>query len=392
VEKIVVTAIIAAAGKGKRMGGSFNKVLLPLNDKPVLLHSFEVIAQCPDITAVIVAVAPGEEDEVEQVLQTSPLAKPWRIVTGGSERQYTIANALKVVADTTEIVVIHDGARPLVEPAIIQAAIVAARSYGAAGVAVPVKDTIKIVGSDGFIDGTPDRNKLWAIQTPQVFKTELLKKAYNVAQQDGILATDDAALVERLGVKVRVVQGSYRNLKITTPEDLLVARAFKRVEDKLPMRFGVGYDVHRLVTGRKLILGGVELDFEFGLEGHSDADVLIHAAMDALLGAAALGDIGQHFPDTDEAYRGAASLVLLAKVGEVLKTNGWRTGNLDVVVAAEKPKLAPHIAAMRANIARTLAVAVDQISVKATTTEGLGFTGRREGIAAYAVASIVRAD
>jgi 2-C-methyl-D-erythritol 4-phosphate cytidylyltransferase/2-C-methyl-D-erythritol 2,4-cyclodiphosphate synthase len=206
------------------------------------------------------------------------------------------------------------------------------------------------------------------------------------------VATDDAALVEHLGVSVKIVRGSYSNLKITTPEDLVMAEALLRKGTGEMLRFGIGYDVHRLVAGRKLIIGGVDISFELGLEGHSDADVLLHAIKDALLGAAALGDIGRHFPDTDQQYKGASSLKLLAAVGALLAERGWRTSNIDAVVVAEKPKLAPHIAAMNANIAAALGVEPGQINVKATTTEGLGFTGRREGIAAQAVACIVRAE
>ncbi len=384
----MVTAIVAAAGSGRRMETGINKVFIPLVGRPVLLHSLQVLTACPEVDNLIIVVAPGEEAQAEDLLREARLNKGWKVVTGGSERQYSIANALSAVPASSGIILIHDGARPLLDPASVSAAVAAARGCGAAGVAVPVKDTIKTVDSAGFIAATPERSTLWAIQTPQVFEAALLRRAYAQAARDGFLATDDAALVERLGVRVKIVQGSYRNLKITTPEDLVVAEALLRKEAGAMAKLGIGYDVHRLVRGRKLILGGVHVPFELGLDGHSDADVLLHAIMDALLGAAALGDIGRHFPDSDDRYKGASSLRLLAEVASLLAMRGWRANNVDAVVVAEKPKLAPYIPAMNANIAATLGVEEQQVNVKATTTEGLGFTGRREGIAAQAVVSI----
>jgi 2-C-methyl-D-erythritol 4-phosphate cytidylyltransferase/2-C-methyl-D-erythritol 2,4-cyclodiphosphate synthase len=385
----VVTAVVAAAGSGRRMGREVNKVFLPLAGRPILGRSAAAVASCQEVDRLVVVVAPGEEERAAEILTSLALAKPWRVVTGGAERQHSVANALAAVPADADIILIHDGARPLVDAATVGAAIAAAREHGAAGVAVPVKDTIKTVDEAGCIAATPDRRTLWAIQTPQVFAASLLREAYAAAAADGVLATDDAALVERLGHKVRIVPGSYRNLKITTPEDMVMAHALLESEaEKKMRRIGIGYDVHRLVAGRPLIVGGVDIPWEKGLEGHSDADVLLHAIKDALLGAAALGDIGRHFPDTDPAYKGASSLKLLAAVGEKLAAAGWRAANIDAVVIAEKPKLAPHIPAMNANIAAALGIAAGQVNVKATTTEGLGFTGRREGIAAQAVAAI----
>lgn len=391
VDKRVVTAIIAAAGSGRRMGREMNKVFLPLAGRPVLARTAAAMAACPEVDGLVVVVAPGEETGAEAVLTASGLGKPWRVVAGGSERQHSVMNALAAVPEACDYVVVHDGARPLIDPGAISAAIAAARAGGAAGVAVPVKDTIKEVDVGGIIAATPDRSRLWAIQTPQVFAAGLLRQAYAAAAAAGVIATDDAALVERLGAKVIIVPGSYRNLKITTPEDLVMAEALLASEGENMQRFGIGYDVHRLVEGRRLILGGVDIPHERGLDGHSDADVLLHAIKDALLGAAGLGDIGRHFPDTDATYKGASSLRLLEAVRDKIAAAGWRAYNIDAVVVAEKPKLAPHITAMNANIAAALGLEAGQVNVKATTTEGLGFAGRREGIAVYAVASIVRA-
>ena len=388
----MVTAIIAAAGSGKRMGEGLNKVFIRLGAEPILLHSFRAFAACPEIDDIIVVAAPGEEAAVKSLLAAAQCEKNWQVICGGAERQYSIANAIDCVPDKTDLIAIHDGARPLVELLVISAVIAAARESGAAGVAVPVKDTIKAVDAEGYVVDTPDRSRLWAIQTPQVFDAALLRRAYAAAEAEGFLGTDDAALVERVGAKVKIVQGSYSNIKITTPEDLITAKAIVDKGAETMLRVGVGYDVHKLVKGRKLILGGVEVPFELGLEGHSDADVALHALKDALLGAAALGDIGRHFPDSDESYKGISSLTLLAKVRDLLAEKGWVGNNVDLVIVAEKPKLAPYVQLMNANIAETLNMDPGQVNVKATTTEGLGFAGRKEGIAAHAVVSIIRAD
>lgn len=386
----MVTVIIAAAGQGKRMGRGINKVFIPLFHCPVLVHTIRKFSQCPDINNIVIVTGPDEVAEVKKLLINYKDLKPWNVVAGGSERQYSIANALAVIDDNTDIIAVQDGARPLIDIEIISNAINAARKYRAAGVAVPVKDTIKTVDGEGFITGTPDRQTLWAIQTPQVFEANLLRRAYETAAKEGFLGTDDAGLVERLGVRVKIVPGSYSNLKITTPEDLFMAEALiKQGCDADMTRVGVGYDVHRLVEGRKLILGGVDVPYVLGLDGHSDADVLLHAIKDALLGAAALGDIGRHFPDSDPRYKGVSSLILLAEVREILAQHGYKVNNVDATIVAQKPKLASFIPEMNKNIAQTLQITEQQVNVKATTTEGLGFAGQGEGIAAYAVATII---
>ncbi len=384
----MISVIIAAAGQGKRMGASINKVFLPLLDKPVLLHSVAVFLACPQVDHFIVVVAPDEVEQVKGMLEQAACSKPYQVVAGGSERQYSIANALEAVPADSELVLVHDGARPLIEQAVVNEVIAEARKHGAAIVAVPVKDTIKTVDDSGFVSATPSRSTLWAIQTPQAFSYPLLRDAYEYARQENLLATDDAALVEAIGAKVKIVAGSYTNLKITTPEDLRFATEILGQGCERMVRFGMGYDVHKLVEGRKLILGGVEVPHSHGLLGHSDADVLLHAIKDALLGAAALGDIGRHFPDSDAQYKGASSLMLLGKVGEILQSHGYQVNNIDATVVAEKPKLAPFIPEMNANIAKVLGLKENQVNVKATTTEGLGFTGQKEGMAAYAVASV----
>lgn len=402
---ILVTAIILAAGRGTRMNSSINKTLMSLGDQPIVIHSVLRFSQCPEVDELVVVAAEEEVLTVIELLTGLVKIKPWKVVAGGSERQYSIVNALAVVSQTTDVVLVHDGARPLVTRECIENVIQAATQYKAAVVAVPVKDTIKTVNDTGMVTGTLERNLLWSIQTPQGFTYEVLQQAYEKATQDHYLGTDDASLVERLGVGVKIVVGSYENIKVTTPEDLVVAEALlqgknkiskmgnkKKSEEKNMVRFGMGYDVHKLVEGRKLILGGVEIPYSLGLDGHSDADVLLHGIKDALLGAAALGDIGRHFPDTDMQYKGVSSIVLLERVRDIIGEHGYIVNNIDATIVAERPKLAPYIAEMNSRIATALQVDIGQVNVKATTTEGLGFAGQGAGIAAYAVASIVKKE
>lgn len=364
-----VTAILVAAGASRRMG--FDKLTYCLPDgRTVLEKSVAAFASHPEV-ADLVLVAGANSEACRAAAAACP--KPAVVVPGGATRAESVCAGLK--AARGDYVAIHDAARPFVSARVISSALAAARQYGAAAPAVPVKDTIKIAGADGTVHATPDRSTLFAVQTPQCFRRKLYEKVLTEVSLEGV--TDDCSLFERAGYAVHLCPGEYGNRKITTREDL---------REEQNMRIGHGYDVHRLVEGRKLILGGVEIPFEKGLLGHSDADVLLHAVMDALLGAAALGDIGQHFPDTDPAYSGADSLCLLARVGELLQKSGWKPTNIDATVLCQRPKLMPYLPAMREKIAQTLAMPVDAVSVKATTEEHLGFTGAGEGIAAHAVA------
>lgn len=272
---------------------------------------------------------------------------------------------------------IHDGARPFVTEKVIFNVLRDAAVGGAAVAAVPVKDTIRQQKDRGGL--TLKRSELYSVQTPQGFEVGLIKNAFDKAFEDGFYGTDDAGLVDRLGMDVAVSEGDYTNVKITTKEDM-----------PMEVRIGTGFDVHRLVEGRKCIICGVEIPFEKGLLGHSDADVALHALMDAMLGAAALGDIGKHFPDTEPKYEGISSIKLLKYVNEFVAEQGYRLGNADVTIMAQKPKMLPHIEQMRKNIAEALGVELSNINVKATTTEKLGFVGREEGIAAEAVCILNR--
>lgn len=386
--------IIPAAGIGKRLGLGKNKAFAIVGGLPLLVQCVRAVAAVGPVKQVVAAVGAAEVEATETLLRRYSEYYPnlaVRVVAGGPERADSVFNALQTLPDDGYVAV-HDGARPFVTPAVFDDTYRLAQACGAAIAAVPVKNTIKVADAEGYVQATPHRGSLFAVQTPQIFATALLKKAY--AQASGrAAATDDASLVEQLGVKVAFAKGSYENIKITTPEDLLLAEKIcdskeMRVPNMRQFRVGSGYDVHKLVLGRRLILCGIEVPYELGLLGHSDADVAAHALMDALLGAAALGDIGKHFPDTDSQYAGADSMVLLATVADKLKRAGWQLNNADITIIAQKPKLAAYIPAMRTRLCEVLAVSESCLNVKATTTEQLGFTGRGEGIAAEACVSL----
>lgn len=395
-----LTVIVAAAGAGKRLGLGKNKAFAEVGGLPLLVQCLRMVNDTGMAHKTIVAVG------ADEVAMTEALLKDYHeyfaglqtaVVAGGAERTDSVKNALALTGSEGWIAV-HDGARPFAGTEVFERTLQAAQQTGAAIAAVPVKNTIKVVDVDGFVVNTPQRSSLMAVQTPQIFKAQLLQRAYSDENLKGAAVTDDASLVERLGVKVAVALGSYANIKITTPEDLLLAekicadRGMTMMQSlKMPQfRVGSGYDVHRLTRDRKLILCGVEVPYELGLDGHSDADVAVHALMDALLGAAALGDIGKHFPDTDGRFKGADSMKLLEHVLALLKERCWRVNNADVTIIAQKPKLAGYIPAMRDNLAKAMGLDADAVNVKATTTEKLGFTGRGEGIAAEAVVSLIK--
>jgi len=377
-------AVVVAAGQSVRMGGGPKKQFRLLGGLPVISRTLTVFEGIGRIQEVVLVVPPGEEDYCRQeIIEPGGYRKVGAVVPGGRHRQDSVWAGLQHLSSPPEVVVVHDGVRPLVRPGYIDAAIETAVVWGAAVVAVPAKDTVKTVDPAGLITQTLPREGVYLAQTPQAFRFELLLEAHRRARQEGFYGTDDAVLVERMGVPVKLVQGGDENIKITTPEDFAVARAI--IGEGVPLRVGVGYDVHRLVLGRPLVLGGVEIPFEEGLEGHSDADVLCHAVMDALLGAAGAGDIGRHFPPAEEAYRGISSLVLLSRVRQEVALRGFAVVNVDAVIVAQRPRLAAFLDKMTLNVSRVIEIPQSLVNVKATTTEGLGFAGREEGIAAYAV-------
>ena len=362
-------AVIVAAGNASRMEG-IDKILAPLEGIPVIQRTAQAFQDCAVIREVVIVT---REDRILPVKQLcADMDKVTAVIAGGSSRQDSVAMGLAALDGRVELAAIQDGARPLVTPDLIERVVFAAQRYGGAVPAIPLKDTVKL-GKKDLVMTTPDRKRLYAVQTPQVFDYDLLRGALEQAKKDGAAVTDDSSAVERLGLAVKLVKGDERNLKITT------------VFGGHTMRIGHGYDVHRLVPGRKLILGGVEIPYALGLDGHSDADVLLHAVMDALLGAAGLGDIGRLFPDTDDNYLGISSLVLLENVAARLEQAGYRLGNLDVTMIAQKPKLKDFVPEMVENIARTLHTEASRVNVKATTEEHLGFTGDGSGMACHAV-------
>ena len=380
-------ALIPAAGISSRFSATRNKLLEQVAGRTILEHTLRVFDGHDAIGEIVLALHPDAFDSMSALVESFGLTKPVRFARGGSDRQSSVRHALELV--TEDLVLIHDAARPALKPKIITECIEALDRFSAVLVCVPVTDTIKTAARDMTVEDTPDRSRLYAAQTPQGFRTEVIREAHKKAAAAGLSFTDDASVAEWAGEKTGIITGSYDNIKVTTPKDIEVLRQI--MNDARTLRTGIGIDAHRLsaVPGeRALILGGVDCGAPFGLIGHSDADVLVHAVMDALLGAAALGDIGMHFPPSDNAYKDISSLLLLKRVAGLLRENGCGIINIDAVIIAQKPRLAPFIPRMRANIASALDTDPDRVSVKATTTEHMGFEGRKEGISAHAVCMI----
>ena len=377
-----VSAIIAAGGRGQRFGGGRLKQLSTLGGRSVLERSVDAFRQCEAIDDIVVAL-PDElvADPPAYLLEGG---KRLEIVAGGERRRDSVARAFERVVDRADIVVIHDAARPFVTSDAIRRTVAAASESGAAIAAIPASDTVKRANAAGIVTATLPREEIYLAQTPQAFRVSVLKEALAL---DGD-ATDEATLAERAGHAVRVVEGDPRNLKITTPGDLALAERLLGLPAHAPpaLRIGNGYDLHRLVPGRPLVVGGVTIPFPKGLQGHSDADAVCHAVTDAVLGAAGAGDIGRHFPDTDPAWKDANSLDMLRRAAAIVLDAGFTVVNIDLVVIAEAPKLAPYLEAMRANLAGVLGCDASQISVKGKTNEGLDSMGTGESIAVHAVA------
>ena len=398
--QVYAGAVIAAGGMAQRMQG-VNKQILKIDGIPVLVRSIRALAAIPEIREMVVVARPELFEQLESWKQEYHLPD-FCLTAGGDTRQQSVLNGVSCLSEQVEYVVIHDGARPFADRQLIDRCLQSAVEHQAATAAVLVKDTIKQAADDGSIAATPDRSRLYLTQTPEIFRAQLYRRAAEQAQAEGLDFTDDCQLMEHLGHRVWLAQGDYRNIKITTPEDIVIAQAIaESIEGEAPrmeqekqrmplMRIGHGYDVHRLVEGRKLILGGVEIPWQKGLLGHSDADVLVHAVMDAILGAAALGDIGKHFPDTDPNYAGADSMLLLHEVVRLVEEQGYQIGNLDCTVIAQQPKLKEYIPLMQERIAAVCKVQADQVNVKATTEEKLGFTGTGEGMSAHCVCLLTR--
>ena len=374
-----VTAIIAAGGRGLRIGGSRPKQLLAIDGRSLLERSVAAFLAHPSVNEVVVALPPDVVGDPPAYLQGA--VKTLRLVAGGARRQDSVSNAFEAAAAISEVILIHDAARPFVSAALIDRTIEAAAAHGAAIAALEVTDTVKRV-RHGVIEETLDRETIFLAQTPQGFRREVLAAAVALGQS-GVEATDEAALAERAGYTVHVVPGESKNIKITTPEDLDAVRGRGPARTD---RAGIGYDLHRLVAGRPLVLGGVTIPSERGALGHSDADVVCHAVTDAILGAVSLGDIGLHFPDSDARWKDARSLDLLRQAVAMAAGRGFEVGNVDVTVMLESPRLRGYIDQIRASLATVLSIDAGQVSVKAKTNEGMDAIGRGEAIAAHAIA------
>ncbi|WP_419808203.1 bifunctional 2-C-methyl-D-erythritol 4-phosphate cytidylyltransferase/2-C-methyl-D-erythritol 2,4-cyclodiphosphate synthase [Sphingomonas sp.] len=369
----MTTALIVAAGSGSRAGGALPKQFQPVAGRPMLRHAVEAFRHNPAIDAVVVVVAVGQEDFAREAVDDV------RLVIGGATRRESVANGLKAVE--TARVLVHDAARPFVPAAVIDRVLAALDDAPGVTPVLPVADTL--VRGEALLGEVVPRDGVWRVQTPQGFDTATLRRAH-AAWDDSAEASDDAQMVRRLGLPVALVQGDPMLDKVTQPQDFAAAEARAGWE----WRSATGFDVHRLEAGEELWLGGVLVPHDRGLSGHSDADVALHALTDALLGTIAAGDIGTHFPPSDPQWKGAASHRFLTHAAELIAAKGGQIAFVDLTIICEAPKIGPHRAGMQARIAALLGLSPERVSIKATTTERLGFTGRGEGIAAQASATV----
>lgn len=392
-----LSVVLVAAGRSARMNGR-DKVFAPLQGKPVLAWSLSAFQSSPLVGAVAVVLAPHNVHLGKQICTEAEADKVVAVVQGGSRRQDSVLQGLRALEESGRLgsfVAVHDGARPFVDTSMIERGLRAAVAHQAAVAAIPVVDTIKEVDEAGVVQRTLDRKALRAIQTPQVFQSSLLLRAFANVH---INVTDDAALVEQTGVRVAVFEGDRDNLKITTPGDLEVAEAIAlrrtgatpTVPHSARVRWGTGFDGHGLAEGGPLKLGGIAIPYERHLAGHSDGDVLLHAVASAILGASGLGDLGTHFPSSDAALAGIDSAEILARSSAKARNRGWLTTYLDATIVAQQPRLGPHLDAMRRRIADVLGLPATSVNVKVTSTDRVGAIGRGEGIAAQAIATLQR--
>jgi len=377
-----VYALVVAAGRGSRFGGAVPKQYLTLGGGAVLHHAVAALAEHPWISDVQVVIRPEDRGLFDRAIAGLPVLTP---VAGGATRQDSVRLGLEaLVAYCPGRVLIHDGARPFPSSALVDRVIDGLDRAQAAIPCLPLRDTIKNV-EDGVIKGTIARSPLWRAQTPQGFHFAAILAAHRAAI--GRDLTDYAAVAEAAGLVPLVVDGSEDNLKVTTPEDIAAAERLIAARQG-EVRVGQGFDVHAFAPGDQVRICGIEIPHEASLAGHSDADVGLHALTDAVLGALGAGDIGMHFPPSDPRWRGASSHQFLCHAADLVRERGGVVAAVDVTIICERPKIGPHRAAMIARVAAILGVAPDRVSVKATTTDGLGFTGRGEGVAAQAVATV----
>ncbi len=375
-----VSAVIVAGGTGSRMGRP--KQLLPLGGKPVVVRSIEAFQACPYIREIIVVTPPENRAVIEQFVSGLVFTAP------GETRLASVQNGVACVNPQAHVIAVHDGARPLVRTADINACVQAAQAHKAAVLAVPVKDTIKTVQEQTVVN-TPDRNRLWAAQTPQCYRRAVLVEALEKFGQEKD-ATDESQLVEKLGVSVAVVPSTYANFKITTPEDLLCAQAL--VAQSHFCRTGFGFDLHRLEPGRKFIIGGVEIPHDKGFLGHSDGDLVLHALCDAILGALCAGEIGLLFPPTDPTIKGIDSRKIARRVLEIVRRHHGQIIHLDATLITQEPKIKPHYEAVRKSLASIFDMPIEQVSFKSKSHEQVGEIGRGEAAMCQAVATVTGSE
>ncbi len=383
-----VAAVIPAAGIGERFGS--DKLLVNLSGEPVLKRTLGAFYSTGIFSQIVVAV------NREKVDNYTSLVREWemhdiKVVEGGSTRWESVENGLNALDSDTDIIAVHDGARPLVSRDIIERSIEGAERFGAVVVGYQTTDTVKEV-VDGVITKTPDRSRIFAVQTPQTFKVGLLKRAYEHAHNSSGFAgvTDDASLVERLGESVHIIEGDKSNIKITYPHDVKLAEHLTREGNSKPgdgFRVGFGYDIHGFEPGKPLVLGGVQLPGD-GLKGHSDADVLLHALTDAILGAIGERDIGYHFPPNDDRFKNSKSTVFIEKALDLARQSGWKVHNADITLVAERPKMTNYIDSIKDNLSGILGIERGRIALKAKTNEGMGPIGEGKGIASFATVII----
>ena len=355
-----------------------------LGDAPILIHTIRAFLQNSHIDRIVVVIASDKIKQTREILaryigQLDQIT----LVPGGKRRQDSVQEGLKALDQGTDIVLVHDGARPLVSQAVINRCYETAVIEGAAIAAVPVKDTLKKGNTASKVIDTVERENLWHAQTPQAARRDLLVEAFRKLGEKDV--TDESSLLELAGIPVTLVAGSENNIKITHQEDLhLAERIMQNRANRIP-RIGHGFDAHRLVENRKLVLGGITVPHSLGLTGHSDADVLTHALCDAILGALGEGDIGQHFPDSDRQFSDIYSITLLERVMDLAAVHSYSLANCDITIVCQAPRLAPFLIKMKAMLAKTCKTEPGRINIKATTTEKMGFTGREEGISCHAV-------
>jgi 2-C-methyl-D-erythritol 4-phosphate cytidylyltransferase/2-C-methyl-D-erythritol 2,4-cyclodiphosphate synthase len=381
-----VTAIIAAAGDGRRVASEVPKQFIEIGGVSLLQRSLNAFCRVDRVTQVVVVTRADAVDAVSRKI--SAPGRAVAVVPGGATRQESVAAAFDRVAPGAAYVMVHDAARPFVTPALIERTLDAAIESGAAIAALPARDTVKQAVADTgrhFIAQTLPREEIYLAQTPQAFRRDILASAVALGRS-GAAATDESALAELAGTRIRLVEGDALNFKVTTEGDLAISRALAGAQDAAVMRAGTGYDLHRLVEGRPLLLAGVRIPGDRGALGHSDADIVCHVVTDAILGAAGAGDIGRHYPDTDAKWKDASSVDLLSQSVGHVRAAGFEIVNVDVTVILERPKIAPHVPEIERGLAAALGIDAARVSVKGKTNEGVDAVGRGEAIAAHAVA------